>query len=390
MSIKVHSVPLSAKKFTKQDLEISLKYISTDVYPGLYSDDELPKGTKFVGRKLMNINDINISLEDNIDSKLDTDKLFMSQDPREFGRGIDADKVQASIEAYGFKLSKIPMSVSLLLDGKDYIVNGRTRLEKLMKEGFTNVIVDYYTSCSEDAFSRMTVYTNGVEDPSSPHTKGDIIKHCNHAIAMGWIKAEYDSIMKRIEEVAPGSFTWQTNNKMALVVCGSQGRTNKVVSLSESKAKDWMQKYGYIDNVKNNGIYYKIISTSFYSKAITMAAKYLMHDLKGLHVKELRLVLQTDTLDGADPELSWKSKTDTFRNKYESSLRDIEQGYFNKFETRTTIKLFGVIPAVQSLAHLYPMDKLVMFHVGKLKDNTFSEIDTNDQEEENNLFRLAA
>jgi hypothetical protein len=78
MSIKVHSVPLSAKKFTKQDLEISLKYISTDVYPGLYSDDELPKGTKFVGRKLMNINDINISLEDNIDSKLDTDKLFMS------------------------------------------------------------------------------------------------------------------------------------------------------------------------------------------------------------------------------------------------------------------------------------------------------------------------
>jgi hypothetical protein len=33
------------------------------------------------------------------------------------------------------------------------------------------------------------------------------------------------------------------------------------------------------------------------------------------------------------------------------------------------------MPAVAGLADKYPMDKLVMFHVGQLRTKTFSEID---------------
>jgi hypothetical protein len=300
--------------------------------------------------------------------------MFLTQTQREFGRGQNADEVFASLQAHGYKLDKIPMSLCTCPDGGDYIMNGRTRLEKLIAAGFTNVIVDCYVTDNYDAFNKMAQITNVREDPYSPHTKGDIIKHCNHAINMGYLKREYNEIVTRILEIAPTSFKPATLNKIALNVLTGDGRTNSVLSFTEIKAKDWLKRHGYHDNDKNNGIYYKVISSSFYSKAITMASRYLMNDLKGLYVKELRLVLHTDTLDGADPEVSWKSRTDTFRSKYESSLRDIEQAYFNRTEARTTIKLFAVIPAVQSLSTTYNMDKLVMFHVGQLKDMSFSEI----------------
>ena len=376
--IIVHSVPLSAKKFTENDLDISKKYINPDVYPGIYDADEVPIGIKYITRKLVNIDDFEIGMDEDIDNKLSNAKMFLTQDPREFGRGEKADEVFASVQAHGYKLDKIPMSVCRCPDGKDYIMNGRTRLEKLISAGFTNIIADYYTTDNLDAFNKMAQITNVREDPYSPHTKGDIIKHCNHAIHMGYLKREYQDIVARILEIAPTSFKPATINKMALVVQQGDGRTNSVLSFTEVTAKKWLKQNGYHDNDKNNGIYYKVISCSFYSKAITMAARYLMNDLKGLYVKELRLVLHTDTLDGADPEVSWKSKTDTFRNKYDNSLRDIEQAYFNRTESRTTIKLFAVIPAVQSLSETYNMDKLVMFHVGQLKDMSFSEIDTED------------
>ena len=42
-----HAVPLSAKCFTQEHLDLSLKYISPDVYPGLYAKSDLPKNIEF-------------------------------------------------------------------------------------------------------------------------------------------------------------------------------------------------------------------------------------------------------------------------------------------------------------------------------------------------------
>jgi hypothetical protein len=53
-----HAVPLSAKCFTQEHLDLSLKYICPDVYPGLYAKSDLPKNIEFVKRKIMNISDI--------------------------------------------------------------------------------------------------------------------------------------------------------------------------------------------------------------------------------------------------------------------------------------------------------------------------------------------
>jgi hypothetical protein len=182
--------------------------------------------------------------------------MFLTQDPREFGRGEKADEVFASVQAHGYKLDKIPMSVCQCPDGKDYIMNGRTRLEKLISAGFTNIIADYYTTDNLDAFNKMTQITNVREDPYSPHTKGDIIKHCNHAIKMGYLKREYQDIVARILEIAPTSFKPATINKMALVVQQGDGRTNSVLSFTEVTAKKWLKQ--------NNNFSFDIINKCQY------------------------------------------------------------------------------------------------------------------------------
>jgi hypothetical protein len=367
-----HAVPLSAKCFTEEHRQLSLKYICPDVYPGLYNKSELPKGIEWVDRRLMDISDIVVDFDDKFERSFQTQEEFI----RSNGRGANADYVHASIEEQGFKLSHIPISVAYCPNKLVMLEDGRTRMEKLIKAGFTNVIVDYYVCDSWDAFSKMAQLQNSVGDPYSPHTKADIIVNCNHAIKMGWIKREWDDIINRVFEIAPASFKPQTINKIILNVLQGDGHTFKVLSFTEATAKQWLKDYGYHDNEKGNGIYYKAISSQFYSKAITIAAKYLQRELAGCDVKELRIVLHTDTLDGADPEKSYKGKVDTFRVNWDRSLSEIKDTFFETSKFAKIVRLFGSIPAVNALQEVYPMDKLIMFHVGELKTKTFSEIDS--------------
>jgi hypothetical protein len=369
MSI-AHAVPLKDKIFTEEHLELSKKYICPDVYPGLYQTSELPKGVRYVGRVLKQIKDITIELDDEFERTFMTQGEFI----RANGRGINADDVQSSMKSQGFKLNHIPISIALCHNKQEHIVDGRSRLHQLVNSGFTNVIVDVYECDNWDAFSKMTQINNNVADPYSPHTKSDIISNCNHAVTMGWIKQTYQDIKDRVMEIAPNSFKPATINKIVLNVLNGTGHTSKVLAFSEATAKQWLNNNGYHDG---NGIYYKVVSTQFYSKAITVAAKYLQRDLMGCNVKELRIVLHTDTLDGADPEKSWKDKTDTFRVNWDRSLTEIRDTFFSDGKLSKPVKLFGVIPAVQAMQEIYPMDRLVMFHVGDLKDKTFAEIDSN-------------
>ena len=374
-----HAVPLSAKCFTQEHLDLSLKYISPDVYPGLYAKSDLPKNIEFVKRKIMNISDIVIDDVDDDANKFLTQGAFI----RAYGRGQFADDVHASIEEQGFKLCKVPISVAYCLDKLVKLLDGRTRLEKLIKSGFTNVIVDYYKCDDNDSFSKMAQLHNSVSDPYSPHTKADIVVNCNHAIEKGWIDRKYDSILARVKEIAPNSFSKQTINKIILNVLDGDGHTSRVHSFTEAKATDWLKRNGYHDNEKGNGIYYKVIGCgSAVPAGITGVANYLQRDLVGCNVKELRVVLHTDTLDGSCPEESFKGKIDRFRTGWDRSLSEIKDTFFPGSKISRVARLYGAFPAVVALAEVYPMDKLVMFHVGKLKDKLFSEIDA-----ENNLSR---
>lgn len=379
----VHSVPISAKKFTQKDLDLVNLYVNPLVYPGLYSNKELREGFKYVDRRIVDIDDINLDVQDifnEMDLKEYGNNNFVTQSAaiRANGKGANADKVDASIVADGFELSHAPISVAHCPNKQDMILDGRTRLNQLKQLGFTNVIVDYYTCDSWNAYFLEGIKRNPPEKPRSPMKKEDIITNCNVSIKNGWMKREVGDIENRIKEIAGNSVNYYTKQKIVHNVMYGVGHTSNVLSLDETTASNWMKRNGYIDNDKDNGIYYKVVSASAWSKAITASADKLCEELEanGKRVKELRIVLHTGTLDGADPSASWQGKIDSFRNGWKSDLHNIEKAFFADSARRATIKLYGAIPAVAELSGLYPMDRLVMFHVGKLKTMSFSEIAT--------------
>jgi hypothetical protein len=372
----VLSVPLSAKKFTQEDLEVSKKYICPDVYPGLYNQNELPPGIRFIDRRIVPIDSFLLQPKE-IDDKKEAAKLFMFQDARFTSRGANADEVHASIELYGFRLNCVPISVLKCPDKNEYIGNGKTRLEKLLKEGFENVIVDYYECSDWDSLSQFGVMSNPISDPYSPHTMLDIVSHCQKAIANGFIENTYDAIHKRAKFVSNGSFGDATLNRICLRVMEEKNAPQNLFHYNEESGKEWLERMGHHDNDMNNGIYYKIVSTEHFSKSFaSLSAFYrrLVID-EGKKVKELRVILHTGTLDGSNPVGSWKSRIDKFRRHWNRIYDNIEYAFFEKAERSRKIKLYGALPAVASIANEYPLNRLVMFHTGKLKDNLFSDVD---------------
>ena len=312
-----------------------------------------------------------------IDDKKDAAKLFMFQDARFTSRGANADKVHASIELYGFRLNCVPISILKCPDKNEYIGNGKTRLEKLLKEGFTNVIVDYYECSNWDSFSQFGVMSNPISDPYSPHTMLDIVSHCQKAIANGLIENTYDAIFKRAKFVSNGSFGASKLNEISLRVMEEKNAPQKLFHYNEESGKEWLERMGYIDNDKNNGIYYRVYSTEYWSKSFFALSNFFRNLVvkEGKKVKELRVILHTGTLDGSNPVASWKSKIDRFRTHWDGCYDNIEYAFFEHPERSRKIKLYGALPAVASIANEYPMDRLVIFHIGKLKDKLFSDLD---------------
>ena len=388
MAAIVHSVPLSAKEFTPEHLKLSKLYVNLSVYPGLYDNKKLRKGFNFVNRRIVPLESINLDI-DNIFTELamkgygEGVAFIQSAAIRANSRGENADKVQASMVSDGFELCHLPISVALCPNQKEMILDGRTRLEQLRKSGFKNVIVDYYECDNWDAYFTEAIKRNPVEKPRSPMKKEDIIAHCNVAVDRGWINRDAGEIEKRIKEITGNNVNYNTLQKIICNVMYGAGHTASVLSLSEETAINWLKRYGYIDNDKNNGIYYKIVSASAWSKAISSAAEHLVElEENGKLVKELRIVLHTGTLEGADPVKSWQGKIDSFRNGWKQDLSNIANTFFAIHQRRVTVKLYGAIPAVGALSNLYPMDRLVMFHVGKLKDQSFTQINLEEELED--------
>ena len=377
----VHTVPVTAKKFTEQDLEITNLYINTLVYPGLYSKEELPEGFSFIDRRLMDIDAIELDVDGEF-SKIDTKgignkhQITQSAAIRAAGRGDQADKVVASIREVGYELCYVPISVARCPNNKDMILDGRTRLDALKALGFTNVIVDYYSCTKWDSYRLEGTRRNPIAETRSPMKIEDIINNCNVAIETGNMRRDIDQVTERINKITGRKLPNNTLQKILLNILFGQGHTASVLSLSDESATAWLKSFGYNDNENNNGIYYKVVSASAWSKAITASAKELINSLEenGKKVKEFRLVLHTGTLKAANPEQSWKDAIDSFRRGWREDMSNIERAFFQDYTKRPTIKLYGAIPAVSSLSESYPMDKLVMFHVGKLKDKTFNEI----------------
>lgn len=375
-------VPIHAKKFNSKDLELSLKYFSQEhpVY------DNLPDGFKYIERTIMPIDDIDtsdISLAGSPNSAY-------TQSARSNGRGQFADDVHASIEQQGYKLDKEPISVVICPDKRKHACNGRTRLEKLQKLDFENVIVDVFETDSWDAFHVHSLQSNQLADPYSPFIVSDLEEYALNACRTGVLKIDYEEIFNKLKSIGGTSFKDQTYHKIANNVISSGDRDLKLFAHTDATAKKWLNDNGYIDNYNNNQIYYFPYASSSWSKAFVNAANYYNSLItEGKPVKELRVVIHTGILNGADGEKCWKGRIDRFRRKWFDVFETIEKVYFIESTRKTIIKLYGAIPAVSSISDEWPLSQMVQFNKGRLsKDTYFTDLDSDDSL--SSLFEEAA
>ena len=304
---------------------------------------------------------------------------FQVQTSRADGRGQHHKEVWESLRIKGFVLSHVPMSVCLLPDGNYHLMNGRTRTEELIRNNFTNLIVDVYESDDYMSFLKFAVFSNPPEDPHSAQTMRDVIELGIDSIGSGRLKPK--DVYDFVDVVTSSSYSPSKVGEIVNSIIAGESSTS--LSLNSTEAAEWLNINGYRDNMNGNGIYYCVVSYESPASSITSVAKQLKSLItNGNKVKEYRLVINPGTLKGGTIEKSWKGRIDRFRDGYISNLDSVRELYFGGTEIKNTIKLYGAIPTVKALAQEYPLDKLVIF-AGPLKTKNFKDIDT-----ENGLSKL--
>ena len=380
-------VPMKNKKFEAGHLEASKELFSLN-HPN-YTDNLL-KGLKHLRREIRKLHESEIDASDITNTGYSGG---LTQSARANGRGKNADEVETSIEELGYKLEYMPISVVMCPDNKPHACDGRTRLEKLKAAGFENAIVDVFETDSWLTFHAHSVKSNPKRDPASEQMMFDLETIATRACRNGDISQTYDDIMDLLKSMGGNSFKKPTYDEMTNRVLSEYDRDLHLVAFTPSIAKKWLEKNGYINNIDNNGIYYFPYACSSPVKIFSSVANYyieLLNDSKS--VKEIRIILHTSTLDGKNGEQSWKDRLDLCRKKYTDNFADIEKCHFslNKKDgdkRNNVVKLYGAFPAVTSIASEWPLDKLVLFNKGILKNKTFQEISVKNSL--NNFFEAA-
>ena len=365
----IQMVPVDTLTFNESHLESSLKYIDPKGYPELYSN--LHGGLKFIGRKLINMDDFQTDLPTLGDAK--TKASGSMQTARILGEGINKDEVHASLDK-GYLLSKVPPSM-VWINGIPYLCNGRTRHGKLKKQNKTNMIVDCYEADNWDAFHFFAIMSNRASEPESPHTLMDVKHYCDLAINENYLERTWDAIAERVEAIVNGTFSKEKKKRIVTDIFHGDNLSTSFVAYDEETAQEFLTKGGYIDNLHKNGIYYFIVSSAFYSKALTNVAKYYDKLLsKGKLVKELRVMVHTSVLEGEDPIECWKKRIDRFRRKWSIQKNQMRQAWYTtSAKEKNIISLYGATPACKELP--FPMDKAVLFDKGVIANHFFDELD---------------
>lgn len=379
-----HTVSLSEKTFTQKHLELSKIYVNPKVWPGLYNNKQIKefKTLKFVDRRIMAIKDITYDIpEDQLHQYPATMREFviknkqMIQTARANGRGAKAPDVWTSMRKFGYELSHIPMCVVQMMDGKNHFCDGRTRLEELLEQGFTHIITDFYTCSDWHTFTSFALFRNPTERPRSPQTLNDAITNGVQEIKSGRLKDNEEDVSAYVKRVTGDGYDDSNFGKIVKgILAGKSGQSS---SLNDKQAEEWLITNGYINNIKNNGIYYLVVSYASLASSILAASKELERLItSGENVKKLRIVINPGTLKGADPEDSWKKMVDSFRKVYSESIELLRNSYFLNAKDMGIIELYGVIPNVHSLAQTYPLNKIVEFSVVFKKHKNFVDLDT--------------
>jgi hypothetical protein len=339
-----------SKALTAEHLEVHRGFHNKDLNPELYGD-KFPYG-KVVG------NNPKLILIDEIKTRGGGYQTFDSR----FGTGNpEHDNISTSIHN-GLKLNLPGISLVLRPDGL-YPLTGHTRLLILKEMKVTNVIATIYDIPSDSDASAFSLELNPHQAPAGGFTVRDVVQECTMALKKGWIKPESDdqlnvmaAIQERVERICKNDFTEKTKNSIVIRVYKNSEYHTKATDVKSwetpGQISAWMTRYKYIDTAE---VMYMVASSSTVSSVITRAAALAANNIG----KQIRIVLQTGTLNSANLISSYNKSVETFRLKWDSDMNNIKNMYFSVSGTgcarkhavmRTDdIVLYGSLPAVMSV-----------------------------------------
>ena len=162
-------------------------------------------------------------------------------------------------------------------------------------------------------------------------TVRDVVQESIMALKKGWIKPENDdqlnvmaAIQERVERICKNDFTEKTKNAIVIRVYKNSDYHTKATDVisweTPLQINTWMTRYKYIDTPE---VMYMVASASTVSSVLTRAAALAAANIG----KQIRIVLQTGTLDSANLLSSYNKSIETFRLKWDSDMNNIKNNH---------------------------------------------------------------
>mgnify|MGYP001239688364 CR=1 FL=1 len=342
------------KKFTQQHLDFSNKISNPKLQPIIKETEshiygnKLPKGVRWVDRKIINLSDIQWDF-----SSKTSQKVRASGNPR-------YREIQQDINEYGWKLKNIPPAVFVLPDGQYEPGDGRTRVDIIDNLNVENCIFDIFES--ENTLSRgiFGLKANSGHDPAGDLQKEDVVNYFIEAIGKGidGLNEDDDNLReivleKVIDACGEGRFTESQRYVMTDRIISQLGKDTGIRYWPQANLpRQWLVKNNYIET---DEIVYMTTSTELASKALISAAEF--HNKTG---KKVRVCPHTGILTGVNPEECFVNRCEKFVREWDRKLSDMRQGFFRGQTLDTeTITLFGFLPAVKALHPEHYYKKLI-------------------------------
>ena len=361
---------LTQKEFSQRQLEITKGLIKEEAYPTYFGPD-LPKGSKFLEFRIVDVDDIK-------DDTTDQGKIINKMYGAQVARATDNPKraeIHNDILTNGYKLRCLPIQVRQNADGSYSPSNGRTRLDLFRQQNITRVLVAVYTYETDVAFITHSIQANCENDPAGNAKMGDVIAAGQTLIDNKMLKSDLDSISNWVyTATGSGIFTDQKKDEIAISIYNNKLTRPYIYSWNQETISNWMHSHGFekaselypnINIKKMSGLYYDnrettpdkdknkylymVASYSTPAKNLWRAAEIM--SIKQFKGKELRIVIHTSVLGTsssfADLKKMYQSRLDEHEGLFEKGLNNFSKSFFRGASVDMDIELWASLPAIK-------------------------------------------
>jgi len=296
----------------------------------------------------------------------------------------------------GFELFKIGIYVTPheTIPGKYRVVEGRTRLDILMREGMSNIIAEVFidSSATETNYSisecnilRFGVYCNSAKDISGKALYNDwrgacvvLTKRYKLDFPFSNGQSPTDAERKRYISIMAEELAYLSNNAITKSQCdnivnsllaGWRGSPETLSFPDAVGIEDHLDLLVNDDDEPNRrnrlakeGIYYVATTNDTAHMPRNITRYFDRLETKGLLITELRYVVYKGRLAIGDPSKDWELNVKAFKAASEDFNNKISERLFHGVKADYSVaKMWGAIPQVLSLEEKYPMDKIFVY-----------------------------